>query len=223
METLLENFLNIEVILRYLPDIMSGMWVTLQLGFVVIITGLIGGLFYAMGKSFRIGLLSGVLSIYADMFRAMPPLVFMVFMYFGLPVLGVKMSGFVVSWLTLSIILTAFSGELIWAGLLSLSKGQREAARATGLSEVQSFIYVTLPQAIRLVIAPLTSRVISITKQTSLASVVAVPEILSQASAAQGYSANASPLTAAALGYLMIMFPLVLYSRYLEKRYGWKH
>jgi polar amino acid transport system permease protein len=77
--------------------------------------------------------------------------------------------------------------------------------------------HVILPQAFRLVLGPLTSRVIATTKNTALASVVAVPELLAQANTAQGYSANASPLTIASIGYLLILLPMVIIARRLER------
>jgi polar amino acid transport system permease protein len=103
-----------------------------------------------------------------------------------------------------------------------VDKGQWEAARSTGLSFFQTLCNVVLPQAIRMTIPPLTNRTIVITKSTAIASVVAVPEILSQAGAAQGFSANTTPLTMAAIAYLLIFIPLVAMSRVIESRFAWK-
>jgi polar amino acid transport system permease protein len=133
------------------------------------------------------------------------------------------MSGFVVAWLSLTLVLASFSEEIYWAGILSVDKGQWEAARSTGLSFFQSLRDVVLPQAIRLTIPPLTNRTIVITKSTAIASVVAVQEILSEAGAAQGFSANTTPLTMAAIAYLIIFAPLVVLSRWVETRFAWKH
>jgi polar amino acid transport system permease protein len=99
----------------------------------------------------------------------------------------------------------------------AIARGQYEAARSTGLTFIQMMQYVVLPQAFRLILAPLTSRIIATTKNTALASVVAVPELLSQANAAQGYSGNASPLTVASIGYLVILLPMVIVARRLER------
>ena len=103
-----------------------------------------------------------------------------------------------------------------------MDRGQWEAARSTGLSFFQTLCDVVLPQAVRLTIPPLTNRTIVITKSTAIASVVAVPEILAEASAAQGFAANTSPLTMAAIGYLLIFLPLVVLSRWVETRFAWK-
>ena len=123
----------------------------------------------------------------------------MIVFYFALPFVGIQMSGFVVAWLSLTLVLASFVEEIFWAGILSVDKGQWEAARSTGLSFFQTLCNVVLPQAIRMTIPPLTNRTIVITKSTAIASVVAVPEILSQAGAAQGFSANTTPLTMAAI------------------------
>ncbi|MED5408235.1 MAG: ABC transporter permease subunit, partial [Pseudomonadota bacterium] len=113
--------------------------------------------------------------------------------------------------------------EIYWAGITSVPKGQWEAARSTGLSHVTTLVFVIIPQAVRMTIPPLTNRTITITKNTALASVVAVEEMLNVAQTAQAYSANTSPLTLAALGYLLIFFPLTLFTRWVERRYAWKH
>jgi polar amino acid transport system permease protein len=117
----------------------------------------------------------------------------------------------------LAAVLASFTEELLWAGLGAIARGQYEAARSTGLTFLQMMRYVVLPQAFRLILAPLTSRIIATTKNTALASVVAVPELLSQANAAQGYSGNASPLTVASIGYLVILLPMVIVARWLER------
>ena len=147
----------------------------------------------------------------------------MIVFYFALPFVGISMSGFVVAWLSLTLVLASFSEEIFWTGILSVDRGQWEAARSTGLGFLQTLRDVVLPQAVRLTIPPLTNRTIVITKSTAIASVVAVQEILSQAGAAQAFSANTTPLTMAAIAYLVIFLPLVVLSRWIESRFGWKH
>lgn len=102
------------------------------------------------------------------------------------------------------------------------SKGQWEAARSTGLGFTETLLYVVIPQAIRMTIPPLTNRTIAITKNTALASVVTVEEMLTVAQTSLAYAANTSPLTMAAIGYLLIFFPLTMASRWVETRYAWK-
>ncbi|MEC8118072.1 MAG: ABC transporter permease subunit, partial [Pseudomonadota bacterium] len=91
-----------------------------------------------------------------------------------------------------------------------------------GLSFPETLIYVVIPQAVRMTIPPLTNRTIAITKNTALASVVAVQEMLTVAQTSLAYAANTSPLTLAAIGYLLVFFPLVVLSRWVETRFAWK-
>lgn len=223
MEAILSNFFELSVIARYLPDLLHGLMVTAELAAAVVVTGLLAGTALAVLRSFHVKPVNAAIIVLVDVLRALPPLMIIVVVFFGLPYLGVRLSGFFTSWLVLSLVLAAFTEELVWAGISSLVKGQWEAARSSGLTHLQAMVYVIVPQALRRVIAPLTSRVIATVKNTSLASVVGVSDLLAQASAALGYSANASPMMAAAIGYVLFLLPLVGFSRYLEVRYGWKH
>ena len=222
MERLAENFFDLEVMAKYLPSIIDGFYVTLHLAALIVVSGLVLGLVLAVIRSFQVRPVNWLIIFVVDAFRALPPIVIMIIFYFALPFVGVRMSGFVVAWLSLTLVLASFAEEIYWAGILSVDKGQWEAARSTGLSFFQSLRDVVLPQAIRLIIPPLTNRTIVITKSTAVASVVAVQEILSQAGAAQGFSANTTPLTMAAVAYLIIFVPLVVLSRWIETRFAWK-
>jgi polar amino acid transport system permease protein len=221
-ERFLDTFFNARVMARYLPDIAHGMVVTIELAALVIVTGLAAGLALALLRSLGFRPFNLLLVFVVDLFRALPPLVIIVFIYFGLPALELSPSGFVSTWLSLALVLMAFSEEIFWAGITSIPKGQWEAARSTGLSYGQTLLSVVLPQALRLTIPPLTNRTIAITKGTALASVVAVSEILGAASSAVSNSYNPSPLTLAAAGYLILFLPMVIMGRWLETRMRWK-
>lgn len=218
----LDAFFNGRVMAKYLPDIVHGMGVTIELALLVIVTGLAAGLALALLRSFRFRLVNLLIVFVVDLFRALPPLVVIVFVYFGLPAVDVSPSGFVSTWISLALVLMAFSEEIFWAGITSIAKGQWEAARSTGLSYGQTLLNVVLPQAIRLTIPPLTNRTIAITKGTALATVVAVHEILGMASSAVSNSYNPSPLTMGAIAYLILFLPMVVVGRWLETRMTWR-
>jgi polar amino acid transport system permease protein len=156
------------------------------------------------------------------MFRALPPLVLVLLVYFGLPNVGINLPSGAVLWLVLSLVLGAFAEEIFWAGILSVRKGQWEAARSTGLGFAQTLAYVILPQAIRLTVPPLTNRAIAITKNTALGSVIGVPEILNVATTTESFIGNATPLTMGALAYVALFIPVVLFGRWLETRFAWR-
>ena len=221
-ERFVETFFNAKVMTKYLPDIAYGMLITVELAALVIVTGLIAGLALALLRSLGFRPVNLLIVFIVDLFRALPPLVIIVFIYFGLPALELSPSGFVSTWLSLSLVLMAFAEEIFWAGITSIHKGQWEAARSTGLSYGQTLLNVVLPQALRLTIPPLTNRTIAITKGTALGSVVAVSEILGMASSAVSNSYNPSPLTLGAAAYVILFFPMVVLGRWLETRMRWK-
>jgi len=217
-----ETFLNAKVMHRYLPDILSGVVVTIELALLVVVTGIAAGLTLALLRSLGIRPLNWLIVAVVDLFRSLPPLVVIVLIYFGLPSAGLAPSGFVSTWLSLAFVLMAFSEEIFWAGITSVDRGQWEAARSTGLSFAQTLMNVVLPQAFRLAIPPLTNRTIAITKGTALGTVVAVTEILGQASSAMSNSYNPSPLMMGAAAYLVLFLPVVVAARWVETRFAWK-
>ena len=115
-----------------------------------------------------------------------------------------------------------FAEEIFWAGILSIRRGQWEAARSTGLGHTQTIVYVIIPQAIRMTVAPLTNRTIAITKNTALGTVIVVGEILNQASTAQSFSGNATPLMMGAIAYIVLFIPVVAVGRWIEARFAWR-
>ncbi|KRC76622.1 L-cystine transport system permease protein TcyB [compost metagenome] len=223
LNALLFSFFNAEVAWRYLPDILAGMWITLQLGVAVAATGVALGLVLAVLRALRIRPLNFLIICFADILRALPPLVVIMVLFFAFPYINLSMSAFMACWLSLSLVLAAFAEEIFWAGILSVPRGQAEAARSTGLNWLQSMVYVVMPQAMRLTVAPLTNRVIAITKSTALGSVVGLSEVLNNAQSASSNAGNATPLTLAAVACLLIFLPVVVLGRWTETRFKWKH
>ncbi|MEH6831312.1 MAG: amino acid ABC transporter permease [Sulfitobacter sp.] len=222
MEVFLDQFWNQAVLAKYTPLILKGAGVTVLLSVLIVLAGIGLGALLACLRAYRIRPLSFLIIVFADVLRALPPLVLILLAFFGLPNLGVVLSSFTVLFVVLTLVLAAFAEEIVWAGITTTPKGQWEAARSTGLGFTQALGYVVLPQAVRMVIPPLTNRAIAITKMTALGMVIGVPDILGQATTAQSFSANATPLTLAALAYIAIFLPLVIASRWLEHRFAKK-
>jgi polar amino acid transport system permease protein len=221
-ERFVDSFFNARVAAQYLPKIIEGFGLTVVLALCIVLTGLAAGLLLALLRSLGLRPLNWLIIFAVDLFRALPPLVIITLLFFGLPAAGMQLSGFASAWLALSLVLMAFSEEIFWAGITSVPKGQWEAARSTGLGFAQTLRYVVLPQAIRLTIPPLTNRTIAITKGTALASVVAVQEILGAAQAGVSFSFNPTPLTLGALAYLVLFVPVVVFGRWVETRFAWR-
>jgi len=218
---LIALFFNVDVAVQYLPDLLAGLWVTLSLSVVIVVSGLSLGLALAVVRLMSHRYVVMLLRLWVDCFRAAPPLAVVLLMYFGLPSLGITLSAYWVLWLTLTVILAAFCEEIFWAGIASIGKGQWEAARSTGLTNAGTFRYVILPQAMKMCVPPLTNRAISITKNTALGTAIGMPELLNEAQTALSFSGNATPLILAAIGYLIIFMPVMALAGRLEKRMVW--
>ncbi|SDZ26286.1 amino acid ABC transporter membrane protein 1, PAAT family [Variovorax sp. YR634] len=219
-DKLVFTFFNGDIAARYLPQVLDGARVTIELGLAVIAAGLALGIVLAYLRSLPVRGLPLLVSTLVDILRALPPLVLIILLYYALPFLGVSLGAFASTWLALALVLAAFSEEVFWAGIESQPRGVMEAARSTGLSHTQAMVHVLLPQSCRLMVAPLTNRVIAITKGTAYGSVAALNEILNQATSATSFAGNPTPLMLGALGYLVIFLPVVVAGRYIERRHG---
>ena len=161
----------------HLKFLLEGFWVTLKVAFISIILsfiigGLIGTLRYA-----RIPVISHVLAIVVETIRNLPLLLIIFFTYFALPEVGIQMSITMAAITALTIFESAMLSEIIRSGLNSIDKGQIEAARSSGLNYIQTLRYVVMPQALRRMVPPIVSQFISLLKDTSLAVVIALPEL----------------------------------------------
>jgi polar amino acid transport system permease protein len=222
MERFIDTFFKPSVIASTWPKILDGMLVTVELALAVVISGLAVGLLLALIRTAQIRLVNAVIIVLVDVLRAVPPLVMVLIVYFGLPNVGLTLPSFAVLWLVLAAVLAAFGEEIFWAGILSVRRGQWDAARSTGLTFIDTLAFVVLPQTIRMVLPPLVNRTIAISKNTALGTVIGVPELLNQATTAVSFISNATPLSLAAIGYLIIFLPVVLLGSWLERRFAFR-
>jgi len=221
MQNLLDNFVRMDVIVQYAPEIGKGMLLTVMLGTAIIVAGLLLGLVLAGIRLVGLQLLNAPIVIFVDLFRALPPLVVIVIFYFAFPLIGIVLSQFGAVWLALTLKLAAFAEEILFASMMVVGKRQWEAGESSGMSFLQILRYIVVPQALRMSIAPLTSRTIATVKNTALGAVIGLPEMLARAAEVQSAVMNTTPLTMAAVGYLIIFFPLVIGARFIENRYRW--
>lgn len=217
--SLVETFFNSDVLMSAIPALLRGLWNTILLGMMSILIGVPLGLIISLvrlyaPKPFRL-LAVG----YIDILRATPVLVVLILIYYALPFLGIRLSSWASAIIAFSIVMAAYSAEVFRSGIESISRGQFEAAAALGLPFIVTLYKVVLPQAVRIVIPPMTSNCVSMFKDTSLASTVALPELLKEAQDAQALYANPSPLIGAALVYIILLWPMVRLVSMLEKRF----
>jgi len=174
------------------------------------------GLVVAILRSLGSPTLNLFLIAYLDLFRSIPMIVLMVVIYYALPYVGITLVSVTATIVALSLGYGAYAAESFRSGIESVHYGQVEAARALGLSRWQTMRMVILPQAIRVVIPPLTGNLIAMLKDTAVASVVASPELLKRAREVYVGKANPTSLVMAALMYLAILIPLSRLAGWLE-------
>lgn len=206
---LIDTFFNAKVFFGALPALLEGLWITVLLGAVCIVAGMVSGLFMALLRLYGPVGIQAAARIYIDVLRSIPLLVLLVLVYYALPFVGIRMTSFMSATVAISMVSCAYTAEIFRAGIEAIPKGQFEAADAMGLGFFSRMRYVILPQAFRIVVPPLTSNCINVLKDTALASVVAMPDLLKQATQAQALAANPTPLIGAALLYLLLLLPLV--------------
>ena len=217
--SLIETFFNHEVLWSALPALLRGFFNTLLLGIMSIAIGVPAGMVVGVIRLYAPKPVRLLMIGYIDIMRAMPMLVMLILIYYALPFLGIRLSSWASAVLAFSIVMAAYSAEVFRSGIEGVPRGQFEAAAALGLPFLLTLRKVILPQAIRIVIPPTTSNCVSMFKDTSLASTVALPELLKEASNAQAFYANPSPLIGAALVYIVFLWPMVRLVSVLEKRY----
>ena len=222
MDRFLHYYFNLDYMWRSFPALLGGALVTLEIAAWTIALGLSLGLLLALVRAFRIRPVNFFIICFVDIFRALPPLVVIFMMFFALPYAGITINAFWCATLTLVLNMAAVAEEIFWAGIVSVERGQWEASQSTGIPFGWTLLAVVMPQGVRLAIPPLTNKMISITKMTALASVVAVPELLNQASTEQGVFANPTPLMLGAIMFLIIFAPFVQLSRWVERRFRWQ-
>ncbi|MGE6489268.1 amino acid ABC transporter permease [Paenisporosarcina sp. NPDC076898] len=198
--------------------LLEGFWVTLKVAAIsIVLSFIIGGLMGTIRYA-KIPVLSQVVALVVETIRNLPLLLIIFFTYFALPEIGIDMEIMTAAIVALTIFESAMLSEIIRSGLNSIEKGQIEAGRSSGLNYIQTLRYIIMPQALRRMVPPIVSQFISLLKDTSLAVVIALPELLHNAQIL--YAQNGSGVTpifvTIALMYFIINFALSLVARRLE-------
>jgi polar amino acid transport system permease protein len=218
MEAIRQQFFNLSIMEQAFPLILAGLKQTIIICLIVIPLGLAGGLAFALSSLSRFRTVRWTAIAWIDFFRAIPPLVLLIFIYAGLPFAGFRPSPMTAVAIAFFLNTSSYYGEIYRAGIESVGLGQWDAARSTGLRGYHTLIYVVLPQAVRNVLPDLVSNTVEVVKLTSIASVVALPELLYSADMARSVTFNSSPIVLAAAIYLAMLWPVVRLISLLERR-----
>ena len=218
MADFLDSFANWDSLVQVHRLLLQGLWLTGLLAAVSLPLALGGGLLVAVAYLSGVRWVQWGLLGLIDIFRAFPVIVLLILIFYGLPFVGVRLSNFSAVVLALVLNNAAYYAEIFRAGLEAVPPGQTHAAQALGLPRLQAIRLVVLPQAIRRVMAPLATNALELVKETSIAAMVALPELLRSARVGQEQTYNPTPLMAAALIYGVILWPFARLTARLERR-----
>ncbi len=213
----LDTFLDVDAIIYTYPLLLDGFLLTVRLVAVVVPAGILLGTCLALVYALGGWAIKAAFIVHVDAFRSLPPLVLLVFIFYGLPFLGLHLGSFASAVLALVLNGSSYYAEIVRAGIVAIPRGQWDAASATGLTRFQATVHVVLPQAFRNVVGPLLGNTLELTKATSICSVVALPEFLRAAQIAQSHVYNPTPLIFVALVYLILLWPIVRLVSRLER------
>ncbi|MDQ0219167.1 amino acid ABC transporter permease [Peribacillus cavernae] len=209
-----------DIIAEYAPFLLEGTLLTIGLSLAGIVIGTVLGLLIGLGKMMQNKWLAFPFECYITIFRGTPLLVQILLIHFAVvPLFTGNTNGILASIITLSLNAAAYIAEIFRAGILSIDRGQMEGARSLGMNHVQSMRYIILPQAFKRMIPPLGNEFIVLIKESSLASIVAAPEIMYWGQAMNGqYFRVWEPYLTAAVIYLILTLSLSFLLHRLERR-----
>lgn len=208
------------VIVDYLPDLLVGARVTLALTALSLAIGIVVGLALALARISGWKILSWPAYAYIEFFRTTPPLVQIVWFYFVVPVIiGTELNSFQAASAALGLNIAAFLAEIFRSGIQGIDATQRDAAQVLGLGRIDTYRFIVLPQALRIVLPPTTTTIMLLLKGTSLASAIGTLELMrvGQLVSLETFRPF-EVLTAVAVIYFVITWPVALGARYLERR-----
>ena len=211
-----------ELLRDALPLLLAGARLTLVLTAVALLLGMPGGLLVALARLSGFAPLRLLATVYVEVIRGTPLLMQIYVIYFVFPAVGLSFSPFVAGVAALSLNAAAYISEIFRAGIESIDSGQREAARALGMTGAAAMRWVILPQTVRRCLPPLTNEAVALLKDSSLVSVVALAELMrvGKEIATNSGSPTGVYLTVALL-YLLMTLPLTWLVRRLENRWQW--
>jgi len=206
------------VLWKYRSLLVSGLLYTLLFTVICVVLGLFVGLVTGLGRLSSNPLITAPLRAYIEVFRCTPVLVQLVWFYYALPVLtGLEMSAVVAATLCLSLYGGAFYSEIVRGGIISIDAGQTEAAKALGMTRLQLLRRVILPQAFKKMVPPLMNQSIMQLKNTSLLSVLAVPDLLYQGQVIAHDTYRPLELyTFIAIAYFAVLLPITIWAKRME-------
>ncbi|KQX34253.1 ABC transporter permease [Devosia sp. Root436] len=211
---------DFSAVLQYWDLFAWGLWLTFAYTLGSIVVGVVIGMIICFGRLSRFPVISGLSRAYQEVFRCTPLLVQLMWFYYALPLLlGITIENYVAAMLTLSLYAGSFYSEIFRGGILSIDKGQTEAAKAIAMSDRQVMWRIVIPQAFKRVLPSFINQSVIQFKNTSLISVISVGELAYMAAVVNGQTYRPlEAFTVVALLYFVVLFPMTQAADYVEHR-----
>ncbi len=199
---------------------LDGSEITLEIFFVTLALALPLGMLAALGRLSEFKIISRLVEFYIWIMRGTPLMLQLLFVYFALPMVGIKLPDIAAALLAFTLNYAAYFAEIFRAGIQAVPKGQYEAAKTLGMSYPQTMRRIILPQVIRIVLPPVSNETINLVKDTSLVYILAMNDLLRVARTIVQREFDMTPFLFAAIFYLAMTFVLTWGFKKLEARYG---
>ncbi|MEG1003219.1 MAG: amino acid ABC transporter permease [Clostridium sp.] len=209
---------NMQVII---PQLLGGLKITLSVFLLTLLISIPLGMMVAIGRIKGNKLTKTIIDFYILVMRGTPLLLQIIFIFFGLPLVGIRFGRFSAAIVAFVLNYGAYFAEIFRGGIESVDEGQFEACEMLGLSEWDVYIKVVLPQAIKNVIPPIGNEVISLVKDTALVYILGLQDILMVGKIATNRDASLVPLLLVGLMYLLIIVVLTFMFKKIEKKYSY--
>ena len=211
--------MNWTVIQQSLPEFAQGFKLTLWLSFIGIIGAIIVGIISSLIQYFRVPVIGKIVGAYVEIARNTPLLIQLFFLYYAFPVMGIKMAAQTCGIIDLIFLGGAYMAEGFTGGFNGVSKSQLDSGRALGMSNFQLARYIVFPQGFALSMPALAANIIFLIKETSIFSVIAIPELTNTALDLIGmYYQSNEYLFVLVVAYAIILIPLIVFLTWLERR-----
>lgn len=204
-----------------LPSIGDGLVVTLKVFALTLVLSIPLGIIVSILRIWNIKPISRITELYVWVMRGTPLMLQVVFIFFGLPVVGITFDRFTAVIIAFVLNYAAYFGEIFRGGIESIDNGQYEAAKVLGLSSYRTFTRIVLPQVFKIVLPSIANEVITLVKDTSLVYIVGIGELLRAGKIASNRDASLVPLVLVGVVYLLLTAIFTVVFNKIEKRYSY--
>lgn len=209
------------MITSLMPQVLDGLSKTLLVFLLTLVISIPLGVLVSLGRTSKIKVLEKITGFYILIMRGTPLLLQIIFIFFGLPAIGISVDRLPAAVTAFVLNYAAYFAEIFRGGILSIDKGQYEGAKVLGLSSKDTFFRIVLPQTIKKVLPPASNEIINLVKDTSLVYVVGLDELLKVGKAAANKYSSLVPLLIVGIVYLILIAVVTKVLSRLEKKYSY--